>query len=105
MNDNPQLPAYIRTYIPILVTIFGTWLANHGFNIDGTLLQTLVGAGIGAAYYALVRYMEGHRAWFGWLLGVAKQPAYVSGPAPAPADNEVVVADVVPDDQPPAVGD
>jgi hypothetical protein len=104
MSDNPQLPAYIRTYIPLLVTVLGTWLAQHGLNIDGTLLQVVVGAALGAAYYAVVRFLEGHKAQFGWLLGVAKQPAYAPGPAPAPDTGEQVTADVVPDTAP-EVGD
>lgn len=98
MSD--QLPAFVRTYIPIVVLILSKELAKHGFNIDGDLLQLVVAGAMAAAYYAGVRYLESHKASFGWLLGMAKQPAYASGPAPAPGDNEAVVADVVAADPP-----
>lgn len=112
MNGNPQLPAFVRTYVPLIVTVLGTWLAKHGFNVDGAVLQALVGAVLGGLYYALVRLLEAHRAEFGWLLGVAKQPAYAPGPPPAPDTGQDVVAGVVKDatdvadgQAPPTVGD
>lgn len=92
---SPQLPAYIRTFVPLIVGWLATLLAKYGFNVDGTLLQALVGAALGGIYYVVVRYLESHKAQFGWLLGVAKQPSYVPGPAPAPDDGQAAVAAVV----------
>lgn len=97
MNPNPQLPAYVRTYIPLLVVLLGRELSKHGFNVDNELLNVVVGIVVGAAYYAIIRALEAHKAQFGWLLGVAKQPAYLPGPAPKPETGEDVVAVVEPD--------
>lgn len=91
----PQLPAYLRTYVPMIVLILGKELAKHGLNVDGDLLQLIVAGVMAAAYYALVRFLEQHKAQFGWLLGYAKQPLYVPGPAPAPDDGQAAVAEVV----------
>ena len=92
MGENPQLPAYIRTYIPMLVVILGRELSKHGLNIDNELLNVVVGVLVGALYYAVIRLAEGHRAWFGWFLG-----AYAPGPAPKPDTGQDVTAQVEPD--------
>lgn len=96
MND--QMPAYLRTFAPLIVAWLGTLLAKRGMEIDSTLLEALVGVGIGALYYTLVRQAEKHKAWLGWLLLMAKQPAYSTEPAPSPGPDESVEAVVVPDE-------
>ncbi|BBA99292.1 hypothetical protein RVR_5845 [Actinacidiphila reveromycinica] len=72
-----------RTAIPLIVGALGTWLAHAGIGIDSTVLSAWLGSAFAAAYYALFRLAEQHAgaAW-GWLLGLARPPAYTK-PAPA----------------------
>lgn len=96
MND--QLPGYIRTYIPIVSVLLGRELAKRGLDVDSELLAVVVGIIFAAVYYAVVRFLEKRKSVFGWLLGVAKQPAYSTEPAPSPGPGEDVEAIVVPGD-------
>lgn len=77
MND--LVVSFIRTYVPIAVGTFLSWLATKGLEIDAQtgagLIAFLTGVLI-AAYYGVVRFLE--RSWpaFGILLGSKKTPEY-----------------------------
>lgn len=102
MND--KAVSLIRTYVPVAVGAAASWLAAHfGVVIDDNskaAVSLAFGSVVIAAYYSAVRFAESKVPALGWLLGLAKQPAYVPGPAPAPDVNEEAVAVAVPD--PPA---
>lgn len=95
--QSPQAPAFVRTLVPFLVAWVGAYLAKHGFGIDPVWLTTAVGLGLGYAWFVIVHVVELKVPQFGWLLGIAKAPAYSSEPAPSPGPDESVVAEVVPD--------
>jgi hypothetical protein len=96
----PQLPAYIRTYIPLIVMFLSDLIVKHGFTVPFWFAGAVAGA-VAALYYAVVRLLERYvEPRFGWLLGHAKQPAYLPGPAPAPAEGETSVAVSEPADPP-----
>lgn len=99
MNSD-LIVSWIRTAVPVAVGAAATWLAAHfGVVIDDNskaAVSLAVGSVVIAVYYAVVRFAESKIPAVGWLLGVAKQPGYVAGPAPAPAADEDVVAVAVP---------
>jgi hydrogenase/urease accessory protein HupE len=73
----------IRTWVPVAVGAIIGWVLSLGiFDVSAEdqakVTATAVAAAI-ALYHGLVRYLE--RKWpvFGWLLGSAKQPEYVTG--------------------------
>lgn len=78
MND--LIVSFIRTYVPITVGTFISWLATKGLTLDaGTsagLVAFLTGLII-AAYYGIVRIVERYFPAAGVLLGSAKKPEYV----------------------------
>lgn len=67
----------VRTFVPVLVGLILTGLANVGMDIPEGLITEVVLAVVITLYYAVVRLLETHvsPAW-GWLLGVAKVPKY-----------------------------
>ncbi len=74
------VPSLIRTYTPIAVGALVTYLARTwGVVIDDHASADLT-LGVGgiamALYYTLLRVAEAKVPALGWLLGVAKQPAY-----------------------------
>jgi hypothetical protein len=75
-----KLISLIRTYVPVAVGWFLTWLAtNLGVVLDAessTGLIVGVTALVTAAYYTLARLLESRWPWLGILLGATKQPAY-----------------------------
>lgn len=81
--------ALIRTFVPTLVGLIISFLVAQGVTLDpeleGALTSGLLALTV-AGYYALVTLLERkvHPA-FGWLLGVAKAPAYAHKAPPAPA--------------------
>jgi len=91
----------IRTYAPILVGAFASWLLTVGLDIDSETQAGLVIFLTGllqAVYYTVVRVLEQKFPGIGVLLGAAKSPdAYSKGEeaAPVTADAEVVVSDDV----------
>jgi hypothetical protein len=71
-----------RTVVPLIVGTAAAWLAHAGIGVDSAAATTWLGAAFTAAYYALFRLLEAHvSARFGWLLGLARPPAYPSTPA------------------------
>lgn len=74
------LASLIRTYVPVGVGAFLTWLAsNTGVVIDEqTQAQGVLffGAILTGVYYAAVRALEKRFPAFGVLLGIAKPPVY-----------------------------
>jgi len=81
MSDT--LVSLIRTYVPVVVGAFVSWLLTLGIEIDAaaqTGLVTGLTAVVTAAYYTIVRLLEKRWPWFGVLLGTTKQPTYDDGP-------------------------
>ncbi|MET4780795.1 hypothetical protein [Glaciihabitans sp. UYNi722] len=70
----------VRTFVPIIVGAVVAFLVSAGINLDGqfeVLLTTLLTGVFTAIYYLLVRIFEVYVSpKFGWLLGLAKPPAY-----------------------------
>ena len=90
----------IRTYAPILVGAFASWLLTVGLDIDSETQAGLVIFLTGllqAVYYTVVRLAEQKFPGIGVLLGAAKSPdAYTKGdPVTVEADAGVVVSDDV----------
>lgn len=77
MND--LAISFIRTYVPIAVGSFISWLATKGLSLDAQtsagLITFLTGLII-AAYYGIVRLLERKFPQVGLLLGAAKKPEY-----------------------------
>lgn len=71
------LTSIIRTVVPLVLAPLLTWAAKAGLDVDSTAIATLIGTVLTVIYYAVVRSLETivKPAW-GWLLGVAKVPAY-----------------------------
>jgi hypothetical protein len=88
--------SFIRTFVPLIVGVLVSFAARHGFDIDSDQAASALTAVFAFVFYAVVRYLETHRnSAFGWLLGSAKQPTYVSPPAVVvDADGERTVVDV-----------
>ena len=81
MHD--QIISLIRTYVPVAVGAFLTFLAvRFGVvvpeDVSTGLTTGLVGL-VSALYYAVARALEQRWPWLGWLLGVPKQPTYREG--------------------------
>jgi uncharacterized membrane protein (DUF441 family) len=69
----------IRTYVPILVGAFVSWLALKGINLDSSTvlaLGTALGGVVAALYYTIIRLLEKKFPQVGVLLGTAQQPTY-----------------------------
>lgn len=84
-------PSLVRTAIPFLAGLFGTWLLERfGVEVDTATVGALLTAVIGYVYYVVVRFMEVFVSdrW-GYVLGFRKKPVYVP-----PGDTAIVVADV-----------
>lgn len=89
------MPSLIRTLVPIVV---GPLVARFGLDVNDPDNLALVSAVISYLFYVLVRLVETRYPAFGYLLGIAKQPAYSPEPSPSPGAGEDVEAVVVPDD-------
>lgn len=92
------VPSLIRTYVPVGISLLAGWLATRwGIVVDDETQAAGVLAFSGlllAVYYAGVRWLEPRVPAIGWLLGLAKQPAY--SPAPAPAAEPIVISSTDP---------
>lgn len=96
MTSTSQTPAYVRTGTPIGAGSILMWLASRVFGIDLSAGDVLVILPlIQGAYYVLGRALEKWKPSLGYVLGIAKQPAYSTENAPAPGPGEEVVAVVV----------
>jgi hypothetical protein len=84
------VPAVIRTVVPAAVGAFISWLFGIGIQVDSegeNAINKALTVLLIAAYYALATLLERRVSpSFGWLLGMAKTPAYShhSPPAAAP---------------------
>lgn len=108
MQTTSQAPAFIRTYVPLLVSALVGWLASIGLNVSDEA-QTALAVGIGgvaaAAYYAAVRWAEARWPAVGVLLGSAKTPdSYSTGDTVA-ADPEAPDYDLATQEDAEAGGD
>ena len=67
----------VRTVVPLVVALLVRAGAKAGLNLDPGLFLDTVTVIVTTLYYAVVRVLETRvgPAW-GWLLGVAKVPAY-----------------------------
>lgn len=84
-------PSLIRTLVPFLVGIVGSWLARHGLGINDDALSAVLVGVIGYLWYVVARFGEVYSSskW-GYILGLAKAPGYSPSkpPAPAPAGSD-----------------
>lgn len=86
----------VRTLVPIVV---GPLVARYFPGVDIKDPETLLtmSAVISYLYYVVVRILEVKAPQVGYLLGIAKAPAYSPASSPSPAAGEDVVAVVVPE--------
>lgn len=71
--------AIIRTVIPYAVGWIAAQLALANIPIDPetvTAASNSLTVLLGSLYYIGVAWLERKWAWFGWLLGVARNPVY-----------------------------
>lgn len=105
MSAASQAPAYARTGAPITAGPIIVAIARV-FGLDLTLDQALfLIPVVSFGYYCLGRALEAYNPKLGYVLGIAKQPAYSKQDAPAPGEGEALVAVVVPDEVADAQGD
>ena len=95
-----QAPAYARTGAPIAAGPIIVSIAKV-FGLDLSADQTLVILPVVMfLYYCFGRALEAYNPKLGWVLGIAKQPAYSKEDAPAPEKGEELVAVSVPKEMP-----
>ena len=91
--------SFIRTLVPIvigpIIARFTPGLDPHDPNV-----LLVVSAIASYVYYVVVRLLELKAPQVGYLLGIAKAPAYSSAPSPSPEAGEHIEAVVVPDAAP-----
>jgi hypothetical protein len=71
--------ALVRTVVPIVVGWLLAQLAAIGIHLPGDVEPQLISgltALFGSLYYAAVAWLERKYKWFGWLLGIARNPEY-----------------------------
>jgi len=68
----------IRTFVPVVVGAVIAYLAERGFSFTVDPMA-VTGVVIGL-YYGLARFLEKKWPFFGYLLGVPKEPAYKGTP-------------------------
>jgi hypothetical protein len=74
--------SFIRTGVPVVVGAVAAWIARQlGWVTPDTaaLAQSLTVLVI-LGYYSLARFLEKKWSFFGYLLGVPKEPAYKGTP-------------------------
>ncbi len=72
-----------RTAVPMVVGALVAALAHAGLHVDTAAATVWLGTAFSAAYYALFRVLEAHvSARWGWLLGLARPPAYTKPKPP-----------------------
>lgn len=93
---NSLSPSLIRTAVPFL---FGGLLTRYGVDPNDPTAAVLLTGGIGYVFYAVVRALEVFAGpkW-GYVLGVAKAPAYAAGPPPQDPPPPAGPADPMPMD-------
>lgn len=91
-----QKPAYVRTGAPMgagAVIVFIAKQIGLDLSVDQVIVVLPV---VMFVYYSLARAMEAYNPKLGYVLGIAKAPAYATESAPAPAEGEHLEAVVVP---------
>lgn len=71
--------AVVRTLIPIVVGWAVAQLARLGLDIPAEVVAETVAnitVLVASLYYIGVAWLERKWSWFGWLLGVARNPVY-----------------------------
>lgn len=88
---NDQVVSLIRTGVAIAVGTALSWAVRHGLNLgnDSAAATAYITPLAIAAYYTVVRLLEGKFPTLGWLLGIAKAPTYASVSVPAPVPDPV----------------
>lgn len=100
-------PSLIRTLAPFVVgPVLAAIATRLGLPLDEIRPDSALYVGVMAAvtgafgylYYVLARFAEVflNPKW-GYVLGLAKSPAYSPADSPSPAEGEVLVAEVVPE--------
>jgi hypothetical protein len=80
-SSAPLLNSMVRTGVPLIVGVVGTFLARIHLDLDSESLTIYVTAAITFLYYVGVRIFEEYVApKYGWLLGLAKAPRYSQTP-------------------------
>ncbi|MEB0200565.1 hypothetical protein QN354_02195 [Cryobacterium sp. 5I3] len=75
--------AVIRSLIPIVVGWIVGLLVSLNVHVDPSITDGLIlsaSALAASLYYIGVAWLERQFPWFGWLLGVARNPVYASAP-------------------------
>lgn len=91
-----QIPALIRTYVPVGVGYALSFLATLGVTVDGNSRNALIlglGAVLSAAYYTVVHALESRWPAFSVLLGSSAQPSYDSPLTPSGSGPATVTPD------------
>lgn len=100
-------PSLVRTLAPFIVgPILAALATRLGLPLDEIKPDSALYVGVMAAvtgafgyvYYVVARFAEVflNPKW-GYVLGLAKSPAYSAEPSPSPDTGEVLVAEVVPE--------
>lgn len=76
------LISHVRTYVPIGVGAFLTWLADRFgiVGVDSAAASSFAVSLVSALYYAVARVLEGRFPAAGILLGSPKPPVYDTDP-------------------------
>lgn len=76
-TDTGLTTSFIRTLVPMLVGLLGSFLTRQGMEINDDFLAAGLTVVIGWLYYVVARFLEvyGNSKW-GYILGVAKAPGY-----------------------------
>lgn len=91
-------PSLIRTYVPVIVGAFLSWLITLGIELDAQAsagLVTFLTALLIGIYYTAVRLLEQRWPAVGALLGLAKSPDSYS--KDEPVSGEIVEESVLPE--------
>lgn len=72
------LPSILRTLVPLAVGYFLAWPVAKWLGLTEDQITSLITAVITAVYYLAVRLLEQVAPQFGWLLGYASPPKYVT---------------------------
>lgn len=70
-------PSLVRTMVPFLVGLLGSWATRQGLDINDDWLAAALTFVFGYGYYVVVRFLEvfASSKW-GYILGLATGPAY-----------------------------
>lgn len=72
-----MLASIIRTVVPVIVGLVVSLALRAGIQLDDASVTSVVTSVVTGVYYVVARFLETRvNPSFGWLLGLAKQPAY-----------------------------